>query len=328
MSTHWLVLLAISLESAGVFGLLSPVAGTPHLIAYLIAHAMACALLALVVMPLLPARYRGEPTRAGAFLFTLQFAIPFIGSIGVLLGVLLALHLPRSSREVPWQEVDIPELPFKPIDMDLQVVYSQGGLRQVLREANVTDKRLNALMATRQMADREAIDILREALKDPADDVRLLAYSMLEQKEKNLAQKVGRLQEALKSSDDAERAGLQRRLAQAWWETAYLGLFQGGLRDYYLNSAASLMQELLASWPRHTDWRLLGCIELALGHLAESEAAFNAALVGGSPPEVIMPYLGEIAFRQRNYARVRECLAACAPDRTHPANRSVIESWL
>ena len=192
MANSWFALLALALETGGVTGLLSPTAGNLELAAYLIAHAMACALLTLILLPLMPSRYRGQPITTGVFLFTLQFAIPFIGSVGLVLGMLLALYLPRSSRDIPWQEVDIPELPFQPIDMDLQVVYSQGGLRQVLREAISTDKRLKALMATRQMNDRDAIEILREALKDPSDDVRLLAYSMLEQKEKTLAQQIGR----------------------------------------------------------------------------------------------------------------------------------------
>lgn len=328
MTNSWFALLAIALETSGVTGLLSPEAGDVQLAAYLVAHAVACALLAIILLPLLPSRYRGQPITTGAFLFTLQFAIPFIGSVGLVIGILLALYLPRSSRDIPWQEVDIPELPFQPIDMDLQVVYSQGGLRQVLREASNTDKRLKALMATRQMNDRDAIDILREALKDPADDVRLLAYSMLEQKEKILAHRAGVLQQSLQTSDDLDSVSLQRRLAQVWWEMAYLGLAQGGLRQYYLESAGRVLQRLVARRSQHNDWRLLGRVELALGNIDNAEEAFNSALSGGSAPELIMPYLGEVAFLRRDFAQVRQHLSACPPERFHPANRPVIEAWL
>ena len=328
MANSWFALLALALETGGVTGLLSPTAGNLELAAYLIAHAMACALLTLILLPLMPSRYRGQPITTGVFLFTLQFAIPFIGSVGLVLGMLLALYLPRSSRDIPWQEVDIPELPFQPIDMDLQVVYSQGGLRQVLREAISTDKRLKALMATRQMNDRDAIEILREALKDPSDDVRLLAYSMLEQKEKTLAQRAGTLQQSLQSADDLTSVSLQRRLAQVWWEMAYLGLAQGGLRHYYLDSAGKLLRRLVARRSQHNDWRLLGRVELALGNIDNAEEAFRSALAGGSSPELIMPYLGEVAYLRRDFAQVRQHLSACPLERFHPANRPVIESWL
>ncbi|MBP55036.1 MAG: polysaccharide biosynthesis protein, partial [Marinobacter sp.] len=232
------------------------------------------------------------------------------------------------SRDIPWQEGDIPELPFQPIDMDLQVVYSQGGLRQVLREAIDTDKRLKALMATRQMNDRDAIEILREALKDPSDDVRLLAYSMLEQKEKTLAQRAGTLQQSLQNADDLTSVSLQRRLAQVWWEMAYLGLAQGGLRHYYLDSAGKLLRRLVARRSQHNDWRLLGRVELALGNIDNAEEAFRSALAGGSSPELIMPYLGGVAYLRRDFAQVRQHLSACPLERFHPANRPVIESWL
>ena len=328
MANSWFALLALALETGGVTGLLSPTAGNLELAAYLIAHAMACALLTLILLPLMPSRYRGQPITTGVFLFTLQFAIPFIGSVGLVLGMLLALYLPRSSRDIPWQEVDIPELPFQPIDMDLQVVYSQGGLRQVLREAISTDKRLKALMATRQMNDRDAIEILREALKHPSDDVRLLAYSMLEQKEKTLAQRAGTLQQSLQNADDLTSVSLQRRLAQVWWEMAYLGLAQGGLRHYYLDSAGKLLRRLVARRSQHNDWRLLGRVELALGNIDNAEEAFRSALAGGSSPELIMPYLGEVAYLRRDFAQVRQHLSACPLERFHPANRPVIESWL
>ena len=328
MANSWFALLALALETGGVTGLLSPTAGNLELVAYLTAHALACALLTLILLPLMPSRYRGQPITTGVFLFTLQFAIPFIGSVGLVLGMLLALYLPRSSRDIPWQEVDIPELPFQPIDMDLQVVYSQGGLRQVLREAISTDKRLKALMATRQMNDRDAIEILREALKDPSDDVRLLAYSMLEQKEKTLAQRAGTLQQSLQSADDLTSVSLQRRLAQVWWEMAYLGLAQGGLRQYYLDSAGKLLRRLVARRSQHNDWRLLGRVELALGNIDNAEEAFRSALAGGSSPELIMPYLGEVAYLRRDFAQVRQHLSACPLERFHPANRPVIESWL
>ena len=328
MANSWFALLALALETGGVTGLLSPTAGNLELVAYLTAHALACALLTLILLPLMPSRYRGQPITTGVFLFTLQFAIPFIGSVGLVLGMLLALYLPRSSRDIPWQEVDIPELPFQPIDMDLQVVYSQGGLRQVLREAISTDKRLKALMATRQMNDRDAIEILREALKDPSDDVRLLAYSMLEQKEKTLAQRAGTLQQSLQNADDLTSVSLQRRLAQVWWEMAYLGLAQGGLRHYYLDSAGKLLRRLVARRSQHNDWRLLGRVELALGNIDNAEEAFRSALAGGSSPELIMPYLGEVAYLRRDFAQVRQHLSACPLERFHPANRPVIESWL
>lgn len=328
MKSTALVIIAVALEIAGIAGLLAGFSVTATLAGYLLAHALACVALSLVMLPLLPTRYRGQPLLTGLFLFSLQFAIPFLGSLGVIGGILLALYLPRSMREVPWQEMDIPELPFQPVDMDAQIIYSEGGLRQVLREANDPNKRLKALLATRQMDDRAAIDILREALRDPTDDVRLLAYSMLEQKEKTLAERARNLQGALETANDMDSIPLRRRLAQVWWEMAYLGLAQGSLRQYYLHNARKLLTELTARRAQHNDWRLLGRVELALDNLQAAEDAFSAALNAGAPPEIILTYQAEVAFLQRDYQRVRYCLATCPRNKVHPANRQLMEAWL
>jgi tetratricopeptide (TPR) repeat protein len=328
MTNTWLTLLALGLEAGGIAGLISDLPPSMTLASYLFAHAVACGLLTLVLLPLLPSRYRGAPLLTALFLFTLQFAIPFLGSLGVFTGVLLALYLPRTVRDIPWQEVGIPELPFQPVDMDQQIIYSEGGLRQVLNEAGSTDKRLKALMTTRQMADRDAVELLREALKDPADDVRLLAYSMLEQKEKALASQARRLQVALEDPDSENPSRLTRRLAQVWWEMAYLGLAQGGLRSYYLDSARRLLMGLTDSVAMYSDWLLLGRVELALGNIIAARRAFDHALDRGAPHELILPYQAEVAFLERDFQKVRFCLASLTGYRPSQNVRAVIEGWL
>lgn len=328
MISNWLVIPALALEAGGLSGLISDLEPIAQLLIYLFAHGLACVLLTMVLLPLLPSRYRGRPWLAGGFLFTLQFAIPFLGSLGGFAGILLALYLPRSSREIPWQEVDIPDLPFQPVNLDQQVIYSEGGLRQVLREAGDPDKRLQALLATRQMSGREGVAILREALKDSTDDVRLLAYSMLEQREKSLVAEAGRLQSALQNSGSPNAQLLKRRLAQIWWEMAYLGLAQGGLRHYYLNSARNLLKSLVTDYSRHNDWRLLARVELALGHVKAADHAFQAALDQGGAADLILPYQAEVAYLQRDYQRVRYCLARCAHGRASATIRPLLEAWL
>lgn len=328
MTGTWLTLLALALETGGIAGLISGLPPSMALASYLSAHALACGLLTLVLLPLLPSRYRGRTLLTALFLFTLQFAIPFVGSLGVFAGVLLALYLPRTIRDIPWQEVEIPELPFQPVDMDQQIIYSEGGLRQVLHEAGSIEKRLKALLATRQMSDRDAVELLREALKDPADDVRLLAYSMLEQKEKALASQARRLQLALEDPESKNPSRLKRRLAQVWWEMSYLGLAQGSLRSYYLESARRLLLELTDTLEMHNDWRLLGRVELTLGNIIAAKSAFENALAKGAPQELILPYQAEVAFLERDFQKVRFCLASLTHYRPHQNVRAVIEGWL
>ena len=105
-------------------------------------------------------------------------------------------------------------------------MFNDGGLQDVLRHAPDTEKRMAALFATRRMPPREAIPILKLALRDPADDVRLLAYSMLDKQESEINL---RIEAALRqlAAEGAHRTALHDALARWYWELAYLGLAQG-----------------------------------------------------------------------------------------------------
>ncbi|WP_323750163.1 polysaccharide biosynthesis protein [Marinobacter sp.] len=324
----WIVSLGLAIEAGGLAALFTDLPSLLALSAYLTAHALATLLFTVVCLPLLPASYRRNLVLAGVFLFTLQFAMPVIGSIGVFAGILLPLRLPRSEHHIPWQETAIPDLPYRPVDMDEQLGFSDGGLREVLREASSSDKRLKALLASRQLADQEAVDILKEALKDPTDDIRLLAYSMLEQKEKQLATRAQKLKKLIDDPDHPDWHRLTRRLAHTWWEIAYLGLAQGGLKQYYLENARNLLADLTAAKSFHNDWRLLGRIELALGHTEAANNAFQAALASGAPPELIYPYQAEMAFLARDFQKVRFHLANCSRFGPSAPVKELMEGWL
>ncbi|HAX10835.1 MAG TPA: polysaccharide biosynthesis protein [Marinobacter hydrocarbonoclasticus] len=329
LTSYWLLPFGLVSELGGAVALFTGEDSVRAVGGYVVAHALSCVVFTLALLVLMPQRYRKQRWRPAVFLFSLQFAIPLVGSLGVFVGILLALYLPRSNRELPWQQVPIPELPFRPTDMGSQVVYTEGGLRQVLREASDPGKRLKALLASRQMEGREGVDILREALKDPVDDVRLLAYSMLEQKEKALVQEAERLQsQVTEAADPKSLERMNRRLAQTWWETAYLGLAQGSLRQYYLEKSRDLLVKLVATYDEPSDWQLLGRVELALGRPEEARDAFELAIDNGARQEHILPYLAEIAFLARDYQRVRFYLARCAHGHNHPAITPLLEAWL
>lgn len=173
---------------------------------YLFAHGLGSALLCVGVWLLLPRRYKFPLPWSPLFLFSLAFFVPLIGAVGVAAAVFPALYLPRQRGEQAWQAMGVPELPFRPKEKRLDMMFSDGGLQDVLRHAPDPNQRLTAIFATRRMPGKEAIPILKLALRDPADDVRLLAYSMLDQKESRINQ---RIEAAL-----GRLAGATRRVAR------------------------------------------------------------------------------------------------------------------
>ncbi|PMZ42773.1 transporter, partial [Pseudomonas sp. GW247-3R2A] len=92
-------------------------------------------------------------------------------------------------------------------------------------------------LATRRMPGKEAVPILKLALGDPSDDVRLLAYSMLDKQESDINLHIQIALGELVNANAKTAGALHGRLARWYWELAYLGLAQGSVLDHVLTQA-------------------------------------------------------------------------------------------
>jgi len=329
----WLIILAVAFEAAGVSALFANFAAAWRLPGYLLGHAMASLLFSVILWQFMPERYRHPIPRAAVFLFIIQFFIPFIGSIGLSTGLMLALRLPRKNRPKLWHEIDNPDLPYRPSEVSSQPLYSQGGLAQVLYEASSVEKRIRAVMATKQMSNRDAIVILQQALKDTSDDVRLLAYAMLDEKEKKITDRIKSGQHALAQAEAEHRQqdsiAQQILLAGHYWEMAYLGLAQGGVKAHFLSLAVQSCQYVLTHTRDAGILRLLGRIYIETEQITAAEDAFLEAIEQGLPRPQLLPYLAEVAWLQRNFRKVHQLIAelSTTAQPIHQSLYGVLQYW-
>ncbi|WP_417357047.1 tetratricopeptide repeat protein [Gallaecimonas pentaromativorans] len=299
-----------------------------HATLALVTHLLACLLLAGTMFYLLPVQYQKPFAPTLVFLFVLFFALPGLGTIGISAAMLYALYRPLGEGGMALTEHPIPELPFEPKALSAKPVYSLGGLRAILKNASEPNKRLAAVMATRNMPDQEAIPILRLALKDLEDDVRLLAYSLLDGKENSINKQINQLQTQLKDpTQQAQHWRFNRQLAEKFWELSYLGLAQGELRQYVLSRAAQYAQASIEQHPTTATEVFLGRVYLALGRYQEAQPLFERAADTTIARRHVMPYLAEIAFYQRRYDDCRAHLAALPPQANGSALQQLREYW-
>ena len=160
MISKWLFSGAFLFELSSWASVFADVPFGQALALYLFAHGLGSALLCVGVWLLLPRRYKFPLPWSPLFLFSLAFFVPLIGAVGVAAAVFPALYLPRQRGEQAWQAMGVPELPFRPKEKRLDMMFSDGGLQDVLRHAPDPNQRLTAIFATRRMPGKEAIPIL------------------------------------------------------------------------------------------------------------------------------------------------------------------------
>lgn len=309
MINKWLFSGALAFESLSWFMLFREPTLLEGMLYIVLPHAMACALLALALWTLLPKRFKRPLPWAPLFLFSIAFFIPLVGVIGVVLAVFPALYRQRRREEQVWQTLGVPGLPFRPLERRHSPMFQDGGLQDVLYLATDPERRLNALLATRRMPSHESVPILKLALRDPADDVRLLAYSMLDQKESGINQRIERLLTQLSQNQDGNTVALHAGLARWYWELAYLGLAQGSVLDHVLAQARHHAERSLAGQANPETQLLAGRIALEQNDVSAARAFFKLAESGGIQFEKVAPFVAEAAFVAGEYQQVPQLLA-------------------
>lgn len=314
MSSKWLFANAFLLEFGSLLSLLDGSASLLAALIFCLMHGAACLCLTAGMWPFLPRRYRQPLPWSGLFLFSLAFFIPVLGVLGVALAVFPALYFPRRQVSDVWKQTAIPELPFRASEPDMRSMMSAGGLHDVLRHALNPNKRLSAILATRRMSSREAIPILKLALKDPADDVRLLAYSMLDAQESGINLKIKNLLADLQAAPAEQRALLNASLAQHYWELVYLGLAQGSVLEHMLQCAREHIEKAVGERSAAEDWLLCGRIALEQQRLMAAQEAFAQAEALGMDVSQVASYRAEVAFICRRFHEIPGWLAQLNPE--------------
>jgi hypothetical protein len=281
---------------------------------FLVLHGVGSGVGGVLMTALVPLRYRRRRGWTFFLFFGFCLFIPVLGLAGLLLGVWPGIVLERHARQNTYQSVSVPELPFQPLNVQKQPIYGQAGMISVLRHAQDPERRIKALIATRQMTSQEAIPILKEALRDPVDDVRLLAYSMLDAKEEEINATIRRLLERVAHASADHRQKLHQRISNCYWELAYLGLAQGEVLRHSLAQALSHLEQAMAAGAEEPALHIQrGRLLMQQQRWDEADRAFDTAVQNGVPSGGVAPYLAEIAFEKKNYQQVAAHLRTLGP---------------
>jgi hypothetical protein len=254
---------------------------------------------------LIPGWARERDHRDLASLFALTFFLPLIGALGVVFGLSAALATPKDARtERPFVTVEEPGLPTftglgeVPALSRAAVVHALAGARDEAR-------RVSGVRTAGRWSDEFAIPLLERALKDPSDEVRLLAYALLDGKERIIQAQIEAERERPRTAES------DARLAHLHFELVYRGLVRGDGARRALTAALDHANAAGASARHAPEVHLLrGRILIALGRADEAEAALEEAVSRGAAAQTVLPHLAEAAFLRSDWSAVRRRLQA------------------
>ena len=345
MTALWVkVSAAASLEVAA----LSMLTNTPtlaHLAGYFVLHAMASTLVAFLAWVLLPTRYKQPVAPACALLWAFAFFIPALGVTALLLVVQVARRFPRVLRTERYVTVLMPEFSGVQREATQRSDIKASDARRILKDTSLPlETRLRVLVALQVIQPKAAVPLLMGLLSDPSEDIRLLAYSMVDTWEKDLVQQIQRADQALveaqtaaKQQVDAETDGILqtpvvnalRRLAELHWQQADSGLARGDLRRFALENAQKFCEQvLLLDANVQGTWRLYTRVLIELNQLEAAKRALDLARKLNMPAVEVWALMGQISFLQRDFEAVRTYAAELPADQLlTPSVASTAAYW-
>jgi polysaccharide biosynthesis protein PelE len=298
-------------------------------IEFIFVHSVACYFFTQALLQMLPEKYSFNKSNLYLFFFSLCFFIPYLGAMGLYSGWLAGLNWPKKITAEIYDLTKEPPLPYHPLIISEKTIYGQAGLAGVVKNAASPDKRLKAIMATRQLDDKDAVPILRLALKDRVDDVRLLAYSMLDTKEEKLNSGIQKIEKILLKAKGSTKARLHKEIAHHYWELSYLGLAQGDVMKHVLNQSCDNLGVAIDLEPDDAG----SCFEsgrvlLRLGRQKEAMERFTEAMKYGISANDVLPYMAEAAFNMKNYKHVKLLLNKLPEEaRKIPSLNKITNFW-
>ncbi len=254
-----------------------------------------------------------RPQFAAVVAFSFALTLPVLGLLGLVWVLLPHWVSARRKDEDRVLELELPEFhETEQIGVD-----AEGGVSTIedeLSEGRPVEQRVRSVMALRRMDPQRAVPLLRVALADPSEDVRLLAYAILERREKQIRRRITQALASLRSGaatrlGDTERAVVVRGLANDHWELVYGGFSEGEGERLNLEQAAKWADEALHARFDGTLAILLARVRLKQGRAAEAWQLIVAAERGGVATDVCAPLLAEAAFLLREFECIPRLLA-------------------
>ena len=318
---------ALFVEVGALYLMLTGADNRWGLLTYLALHTLASLALARGVWGVLPRHYQEPVGLTQLLLFSLALFVPLVGLVAMLIGVGIGYALPAVSREEPFVTVRVPS--FTPVPAPSGAGFRQEDLRTLLTSPDTsTELRLQGMLTVRDMPTRFTGSVLREVLGDAVDDVRLLAYGILDQKEKQLTQQIDRAMRLLETASPARAYRLHRRLAELYWELAYQDLVQGDIRELSLRQSFQYVDRALSEKPGDAGmWLLRGRILMVDGDLEEADKSFRFCVLLGLPASRVNPWLAELALWQGQYRQGRGLMSDIAEDSKFTSLDKAVRYW-
>lgn len=321
-------LLALATQVLAIRVFFQPIGPIDPLLVFFAWQTLAALMMALFISDFLLRRYRGPRTRIFIHVFAVCLFLPVAGHLLFLTLILVALVFPAVNKLADSSLVQNPKF----VTYLVSRVTHGGGARLRARLGNShapTEDRMAAMVAVQSLPTHITDGILRHLLTDSDEEIRLLAYGIVDSAEKAIMKRIFTAQEELVDAvTSAEKNDVNSRLAELYWELIYQHLVEGEVHSYTLERVEHYAHEALSFDTKNAAmWYLLGRCALLRNKPTTAQEFFHNAQLHSFPMDRLLPWLAEVAFLQHDYGRIGKMLIPLRNSTTSPLLQPSVRYW-
>lgn len=308
--------------------------GTSQLILLLAGYTIVSALASLILAEMFPGRFGIRRSYALIIVFGFVFFVPLFGVLGIFVMLIYLRYFQHFKERTEFSTVSLP--PFMVESGSLTPGMGEGGAWSRLRTpALPRSMRLKALLAVNSGGGSNSSRLLQMATSDSDDEIRLLAFNLYDQREKIIGASISDALHELRELDGQDvndvlnkKRHLFRSLAFSYWEMVFNEL-NNDLSQFFIDQS---LQYAIQAYNAEVDDSslliLIGKIYLRKGDMQQAQKFISLGLVRGAHRDRVIPYLAELAYRQRDFKALKQFFEDDPMLRYKPGIGPVATFWM
>ena len=232
------------------------------------------------------------------------------------------IHLKYTREEI------LRELALEPYSRDRRIPWEKGELAPYIDilKGKDTELKLAVIEKLSLTPDHTHINMLKSALTDENDEVRLAAAANLRKIEDRLNRKIMelKLEARLQPTNDQVLA----ELGMACDEYAFSGILDEEITAFYRQQAADAFYKAIQTNPFAEEYyKNLGRTLLRMGRIEESIRVLEQGLEINPRSQSIFLWLMEYHYNRKDFAKVREMAGRISPEQVENERMQQIIRW-
>lgn len=245
----------------------------------------------------------------------LNFSMFFLGYIASVWIAVFLVNVKYETLNIKTEVINLEEFKYSFININ-RIFGESSILRTILNESVPLTKRLQAFSAITAQISPFSISIIKQTLTSNNDEIRLYAYSILNNLETKISDTLSKALITFENSKkDEEKYNAAKEIAFLYWEQLYINLADQALEEVFIKNIKRYSTLAIEYFEKVKNEEVLFSLLILQGKLLLKEGDYKSALEVFRKAEKLnessislVPYMAEVYYQFKDFDKVRELL--------------------